>query len=430
LAAEAAAPTSGRADRGPVTGVLIANAVSLTGDALAAVAIPWFVLETTGSAAKAGLSGGVAVLPAFLAGIFGGTVVDRLGPKRASVVADIVSGVAILLIPLLYATVGLAFWQLLVLVLLGGALDVPAITARRAMLPELARLGGMRLERVNSVLEGNQQLAFLIGPPLAGVAIGLVGAKRVLWADVATFALSAGVVARLVPARLYPQRPREEGVGYLDELRAGLSFLWNDRLLRTASLSLSVTNATGGAFTAVIYVVYARDRFASATYLGLLFSALGLGSLIGSIAYGAGGYRLPRRWVWATAYLSFPAGYWLFAFEWPFWTMVVVLATLSILGGAVNPLLVTVRMERIPPELRGRVFATTSAIAMGMQPVGIVSGGALVEWAGLRTAVLVLAGLSSAIGVVIFLMPIWKRLDDTRPERTAIAAPPGDESPG
>ena len=414
----AAVAAESASDRRPVTAVLVANAVSLTGDALAAVAIPWFVLETTGSAAKAGLSGGIAVLPAFLAGIFGGTVVDRLGPKRASVVADVVGGTAILMIPLLYATVGLAFWQLLALILLGGALDVPGITARRAMLPELARFGGLRLERVNSILEGNQQLAFLLGPPLAGVAIGVVGAERVLWADAASFALSAGVVARMVPGRLYPRRERQAGVSYLDELRAGLSFLWHDRLLRAASLSLSVTNATGGAFFSVIYIVYARDRFDSATYVGLLFSAVGLGSLIGSIGFGAWGYRLPRRWIWATGYLTLPLGHWMFAGELPFPLMLAVLVVLAVLGGAINPLLVTVRMERIPPEMRGRVFATTSAIAMGMQPIGIVAGGALVEWVGLTRAVLILAAIEQAIGVVIFVQPIWQRLDDTRPDRS------------
>lgn len=412
-----AASAATRIDRRPVTAVLIANAVSLTGDALAAVAIPWFVLETTGSAAKAGLSGGVAVLPAFVAGVAGGTVVDRLGPKRASVVADLVGGAAVLLIPLLYATVGLAFWQLLLLVLLGGALDVPGITARRAMLPELARLGGSRLERVNSLLEGNQFLSTLIGPPLAGVAIGLMGPERVLWADAASFAVSAGVVAKLVPGHLYPRRPREPGVGYLGELRAGLDFLWNDQVLRAASLSLSVTNATGGAFFAVIYVVYARDRFDSATYLGLLFSAVGLGSLVGSMAYGAGGYRLPRRWIWATGYLALPLGHWMFAGAWPFPLMLAVLTVLSILGGAINPLLVTVRMERIPPELRGRVFATTSAVAMGVQPIGIVAGGALVEGIGLRPAVLILAAFEQLVGVLIFVHPIWRRLDDTRPDQ-------------
>jgi len=267
-----------RVDRRPVTAVLIANVVSLTGDALAAVAIPWFVLETTGSAARAGLSGGVAVLPAFVAGIFGGTLIDRLGPKRASITADVVGGLAVLLIPLLYATVGLAFWQLLVLVLLGGILDLPGVTARRGMLPELAKLGGMRLERVNAILEGNQSLSYLLGPPLAGVAIGLIGADRVLWADAATFALSAAVIARLVPAHLYPAHRREAGTSYLDVLRVGLRFLWNDRILRAGSLTLGVTNAIGGPTFSVVSIVYARDRLDSATYAGLFLSALGLGA--------------------------------------------------------------------------------------------------------------------------------------------------------
>lgn len=403
-------------DRRPVTAVLIANAVSLTGDALAAVAIPWFVLETTGSAAKAGLSGGVAVLPAFVAGIFGGTLIDRLGPKRASVVADVVGGLAVLLIPLLYATVGLAFWQLLVLILLGGVLDLPGVTARRGMLPELARLGGVRLEQVNALLEGNQQLSYLLGPPIAGIAIGLVGADRVLWADAATFALSAAVIAKLVPPRLYPAHRREAGTGYLDELRVGLRFLWDDRILRAGSLALAATNAVGGPVFSVVAIVYARDRFASATYAGLFLSALGLGSWLGTMAYGASLHRFSRRWIWAVAYLCYPLEIWMFAFRWPVAAMLGVLFLAGLIGGAVNPLFVTVRMERIPPALRGRVFATSSAIAMAAQPAGIAVGGVMVQALGLRPTVVVLAVAAQAIGLIIFLQPVWKGLDDTRPD--------------
>ena len=404
-------------DRRPVTAVLIANAVSLTGDALAAVAIPWFVLETTGSAAKAGLSGGVAVLPAFVAGIFGGTLIDRLGPKRASVVADVVGGVAVLLIPLLYATVGLAFWQLLLLVLLGGVLDLPGVTARRGMLPELARLGGIRLERVNSLLEGNQQLSYLLGPPIAGIAIGLIDADRVLWADAATFALSAAVIAKLVPPHLYPAHRREAGTGYLDELRVGLRFLWDDRVLRAGSLALAATNAVGGPVFSVISIVYARDRFDSATYAGLFLSALGLGSWLGTMGYGAFGHRYPRRWIWAIAYLCFPLEIWVFAVRWPVAAMLAVLFVAGLIGGAVNPLFVTVRMERIPVALRGRVFATSSAIAMAAQPAGIAVGGVMVQGLGLRTTVVILAIVAQVIGVVIFLHPVWQGLDDTRMDR-------------
>ncbi|MBL8127976.1 MAG: MFS transporter, partial [Chloroflexia bacterium] len=108
------------------------------GNQLTALAIPWFVLATTGSAASAGLVGVAAVLPAVLAAFLGGAVVDRLGPKRTSIVADVLSGVAIALIPLLYVSVGLPFAVLLVLVFLGALLDTPGVTARLALLPEVA----------------------------------------------------------------------------------------------------------------------------------------------------------------------------------------------------------------------------------------------------------------------------------------------------
>src|SRR5262245_40311036 len=127
-------------NRLPLGVLLAASAVSQIGDAMAMVALPWFVLQTTGSAALTGLAGAVTVLPAFLAGIFGGVLVDRLGYRRSSILADLVSGMAIACIPLLYQTVGLGFGALLSLIFLGSLLAVPHLTACRAMLPELADL--------------------------------------------------------------------------------------------------------------------------------------------------------------------------------------------------------------------------------------------------------------------------------------------------
>src|SRR5262245_36963353 len=122
-------------ERLPFYALLSATAISLVGNAMTALAIPWFVLETTGSAAKTGISGFFAILPTAISAFFGGPLVDRLGSKRASVLSDVASGVSVATIPLLYATVGLEFWHLLGLVFLGAFLDAPGATARQALLP-------------------------------------------------------------------------------------------------------------------------------------------------------------------------------------------------------------------------------------------------------------------------------------------------------
>jgi MFS family permease len=142
--------TTGPTRRTPILALLGANAVSETGNVLAFVAIPWFVLQTTGSAAKTGLVGGAFLLAAVVASVVGGPVVDRLGFKQASIVADLAGAVTVALIPLLYHTTGLAFWQLLVLVFLGGFLDAPGHTARQSLVPDLAGRARMRIERANA----------------------------------------------------------------------------------------------------------------------------------------------------------------------------------------------------------------------------------------------------------------------------------------
>src|SRR3712207_6639057 len=121
----------------PLFALLAANAVSMTGNVFTLIAIPWFVLQTTGSASQTGLTSAVAALPFIIAGIFGGTIVDRVGFRKMSIISDLASSVTTALIPLIHLTVGLEFWQLLVLVFLGGLLDTPGGTARESMLPDL-----------------------------------------------------------------------------------------------------------------------------------------------------------------------------------------------------------------------------------------------------------------------------------------------------
>src|SRR4030042_261602 len=126
----------------PLLALLAANAVSMVGNMLATVAIPWFVLETSGSAAKTGLVGFFTILPVVLTGLLGGALIDRLGYRRTSILADLASGASVALIPLIHATLGLQFWHLIILVFLGALLDAPGGTARSALGPDLAARAG------------------------------------------------------------------------------------------------------------------------------------------------------------------------------------------------------------------------------------------------------------------------------------------------
>lgn len=403
--------------RAPLAALLAAHGVSLVGDQLTLVAVPLFVLQTTGSAALTGIAALIAGLPALVAGLFGGALVDRAGFRRASILADLVGGTGVLLVPLLHHTAGLAFWQLLLFLFLSRMLQIPGLTARRSLVPEAAAHAGVRLERANAWFEGLQSLSFLLGPPTAGLLVVLLGAPNVLWLDAASFALSALLVAGLIPVAMGAPRPAALG-GYVAELVEGLRFLAHEPVLRVLALLLMLTNSLYNPVFAVVLPVLIASAGRPATDLGLLLAAQGLGVLIGTAAYGVFGYRLPRRPLWTAGYIVAALPLWLLAAAVPLVAVAAALCVTGVVGGSVNPLLVTVRHERIPARLRGRVFSTFSVIAMAASPLGAALAGGLVERRGVAPTLLLIAALYQLIGLSMLFMPALRHM-----EVAPIAAP-------
>ena len=296
-------------------------------------------------------------------------------------------------------------------------MEVPGLTARRSMLPELAERAGMRLERANTLYEANQQLSYLLGPPLAGLLIAWLGASNVLWIDAATFALSAVAVAVAVPA--IATKPASRAGSYLDGLRAGLRFLRRDRVLFALAVSLFVTNFLGSPLFAVVLPVYAQETLGSPQALGLILGAFGAGALLGTLAYGWFAFRLPRRTLWIGGYAIGAAFYWVLLPEPPVAVVMAILFLTALLGGPLGPLSVTVRHERIPIELRGRVFSTFSAISMAAAPLGIAIAGFLVDAVGFRTTVFMLAVAYQLVGLGMLAVPAFHELDAKTPAPSA-----------
>lgn len=403
-------------NRFPLISLLTANAISLVGNMLSAIAIPWFVLQTTGSATQTGITGFFTVLPVVLAGLFGGTLVDRLGYKRTSIVADIASGVTTLLIPLLYFTLGLEFWQLMVLVFLGALLDAPGSTARSALLPELAEMAQMPIERATSLIHIMERGARLVGAPLAGLLIALVGTENVLWLDAASFFISAGIVALTIhiSPSFQPEEQQARG-SYFSELRDGLRFIFQDKLMLAIVIMIMVTNFMDAVFSGVVQPVYVKQVYGQALDLGLLIAANGGGAVLGALIFSAVGPRLSRHKVFVFSFVLTSLRFFLYAMYPPLTVTLVFVVLFSIGAGPLNPILGAVEYERIPKNMRGRVGGAVSAGAWSAMPLGMLIGGVFTEQFGVHPMLIGLGVVYLITTLSMAFIPAMKEMNRKEP---------------
>ncbi|MDP9355050.1 MAG: MFS transporter [Chloroflexota bacterium] len=410
----------------PLVALLAANAVSQVGNTLTHVAILWFVLETSGSAARAGLAALLMALPFVVAGLLGGALVDRLGYKRTSVLSDLASGLTVALIPLLHHTAGLAFWQLLALVFLGALLDAPGEAARQSLVPDLARAGGVGLERVNGANEAIRRLALLLGPPFAGGLIAALGPSTALVIDAVTFALSAALVVAVIPGAPAVGE-RRAATRYRDEVVEGLRFIVGAPTVRALIVTLSIAYAIGTPLIAVVLPVYVRNASGSAAELGLVLAGFGAGSLLGTLAFGWVGHRLPRRPTLSVALLLAGMPLFVLAATPPLAGTVAALAFRGLAFGPVTPLAMTVLQEQIPADLRGRTFATQMAFSAAVVAVGMGLAGVLIDAVGLRGTLLGMGTVYVAVALSPLVTPAVRT---AAPQQASDVVRPSGEPPG
>ena len=394
----------------PFAGLLAANAISITGNRLTQIAIPWFVLQSTGSVGKTGLVGFFSLLPFVISSALGGVIVDRLGYRRASVTADLASGGTVLCVPVLYNTVGLPFWSLLVLVFAGALLDAPGQTARDAMLPDLLERAEMTLERGTSFYDGVSRAANMVGAPLAGLLIAVIGATNVLFVDAATFAVSALLVLACVPRSVREHAEEAESEErYFARLREGYRFLWRTPLVRAVVIMVLVTNTLDAGMAGVLMPVYANEILHSVLALGLMAGAIALTAFLGTLVFAWIGDRLPRV---ATLVAGFTLGgpmRFFFLASMPGIGPAVVGFAIAGLGiGPINPILGTIGYERVPPALRARVFGALSAGVMAGAPLGALLAAACVELGGLRWTLIAFGLVYLVCTLSPLVVPAWR----------------------
>jgi MFS family permease len=413
-------------DRRPLAALLGAHTISTMGNSLTLIGVPWFVLQTTGSAGRAGLVAFCATLPVVVAALVGGPLIDRFGRRRTSVVTDLICGLTVAAIPVLHYAGALEFWMLCALMALGGLVATPGMTSRSVLIPDLAERAGTSVTRAASLFEAASSGARMAGASLAGVLIAVLGAEAVLLLDGATFAVSAALIAAGVrgvrAAEPMKSAARTSFAAYRGNLREGYTFVASGGLLAAVVLMVMFTNGLNQSWSSVLFPVHARENLGGATQLGLLSALFGGAALLGALLYGAVGHRFSRRAVFTVAFLVGEVPRFLVAaLTDSTLPLAVTLAIGGLMIGTLNPILSTIIFERVPLELRTRVAGIITAGCQLTIPLGGLSAGLLVDGAGLTTALLLVGGIYFLITLSPLVFPAWRTMNDV-PQVTAATA--------
>lgn len=405
----------------PLIGVLAAMVVSLTGTRISVVALPWFVLVTTGSATQTGLVAFCEMTPYVVVKAFTGPLVDRIGPRAVSWTTDLASATAAAAVPLFHTLDLLSFPLLLALVALIGAARGPGDLAKEVMVPEAADHGRVPLERATGLSGVIERLASTVGLAAGGSLVALLGPLTGLAVNAGCFALGSLIIKLALPrgmghtAEEAPSQAGETDPGYWRRFGEGFTFLRGEPLLLTVIVMVGITNLLDAAFTSVLVPVWARESGNGPTAIGLMGSVMGAMAVGGSLIAAVVAHRLRRRVVVLTGFLLAGAPRFLIlAFEAPLGVVLAVFAVSGFGAGFVNPVLGAVLVERVPRRMLGRVNALVDSLAWAGIPLGGLIAGAVVTAAGLVPVLLAGGAAYFLTTNLAGLRPEWRAMDRMR----------------
>jgi MFS family permease len=377
--------------------LLAAEVISTTGAQMTWVALPWFVLVTTGSATKTTFVVAAEVIGAAVLGLPGGRLLGRLGGRRTMLLCDGVRAPLMTAIPILHWTGGLTYPILLVVAFALGALITPYLAAQKLIVPELLGEDEERVTEANALFQAATRATLVAGPALAGILIGVLGATPVLLIDAATYVIAVGLVAAFIPYSPPVQQEEEHR-----NLRAGFRFIAGDRLLRVWWPAFAFGDAAWTAFFVAVPVLVLSRFGHHPAIVGWLIASFGVGALVGN----AVSFRfLARRFEGLAVIAAFALGQaaplWLLWLPLPAAALSALIFASGIANGLVNPSLHAITTLRVPPPLRPNVFATSMVGWALVNPLGLFVTGPVLDAFGTTPVLIGFAAVQTAMMAVV-----------------------------
>jgi hypothetical protein len=375
--------------------LLSTQGVSSIGDAVSFTALPLLVFALTGSGAAMGLVGALQTLPDLLFGMVAGALADRSDRKRMMLLADVGRAGLTALIPL---SVWLGGPTLVVILLVASPMSILRsffLAGYTASVPAI--VGRSQLARANALFEAVYSTGYIVGPAVAGVLSTLIGPGPTLAIDAVSFLLSGlGLFLVRRPIRAPTDRPPSH---ILTDIREGIDFIVRHPTLRSAIGFWGIVSITTAPLVPALTVYITRDLNFEDWVLGLLLAVYGAGTVTGALVISrrrrgsAGpvllGGNLARGLILVGVGI---AGH------------VELLLPLGFLAGiadsAVLVTYLTVRTANSPDALLGRIGSTARTISLGLQPVGMLAGGLLIDATSGATTIVAMGVLVAGLSLV------------------------------
>jgi MFS family permease len=396
--------------------LLSAEVVSSIGGAMTFVALPWFVLTTSGSPTRMSLVLAVEILPMALLGLPSGSFVSRFGARTTMLISDLVRAPLVALVPALHWAGHLSFGGLLAIVFLLGVFNAPYLSSQRSILPEIFGDDETAVAKASGLFGAAQQFPIVVGPAIAGVLIAWIGTSPLLVVDGATFLFAFVTVLAFVRGGK-PVPGDDESRGVL----AGVRYLARDPLLGPLTLTVIVLDGAANGISVAVpllaFTRYGRDPHIA----GWIFTGFGIGALAGSVIVVKLLDRFKPLRIACVGIVAATLPLWLVvpSFPWPVAALAVVLC--GVFVPLINAPVMGLVSIRPPVALRAKVMtAVMTASGLG-GPAGRLVIGPLYRAAGNTGVWIEIAG-GMTLGAVLFVGTVLRFSDGDAADVVPVSA--------
>lgn len=388
------------------TGAFVSN----IGTWMEAVGIQILVTQTTGQATWNGLAAAASFLPATVLGPLGGALADRV-PRKQLLVATTTVQTALAGLLALLASLGTPAAGAVVAIAFGsGCAQALGFPTYQAVLPDLVPPEDL----VGAVALSSAQwnLGRVIGPALAGIAIGLGGYAWAFWANTASFFAVIGALALLA----LPHPKPHAGESIVASIRAGVRYTRSDPGLRVVVSYMALNTFLAAPFIGLVATMSLLVLHAGSGGTSALVTAQGLGAVTMALALGPMAHRFGTRPVLLGVLWALPAMLTCYALA-P--DIVIAVTMIFVVGflylGALSSF-TSIAQLRAPPAVRGRVLSVLTMLLGALYPLGTFLQGALADELGLRAVTI--GAATTMVAVLTAVRLVRPRFAD------ALDAPP------